>query len=607
MKLSTRSSILLIGICLLGFSTRILFLPAQAAGATLFISPATGTSAVGVNFSVSFRLNSGGVSINAAEGNLAYEPDELEVVSISKSGSIFNIWTQEPVFSNTAGSISFGGGVPSPGFNGSSGLIFTATLRLKKSVSTTLRYVSGSVLANDGQGTNVLAASQSATFSPGVPKPKPTPVPSQVPITLPSPPLISSPTHPVNLVEHPDATLWSNNNDPEFNWRSDPDANSFSYVFNRDPSTVPDTVSEGSLTAKVYSDVEDGIWFFHIRSQNAGGWGSMVHYEVHIDATLPESFDVNIVGGRDIFDPEPEIQFGTKDITSGIDHYIVRLGSAEPRIITPAEAGHPVGLGTLSGGIHAVRVRAYDRAENHREAFAEFTIGTLEPPVITAYAKTISSDEVIFLEGKAIPNITVIVAIERVDGTQRVTREVASDADGSWTFLGKQFRGAGQWRITAQSKNAQGAVSERKAEVAFEILSSVIHIGSYTLTYASAYGMGGSVLSLLSVIVLIAFLHYRKKIKKFHKRVLKEVTEAEYAVRAGFQTLRGDVIEELHTIDALQAMRTLMPEETARREKLLRDLAFIEFQVTKEVQDIEGVLKGYSLSKEDLPPPPPPQ
>ncbi|GAI35186.1 unnamed protein product, partial [marine sediment metagenome] len=43
--------------------------------------------------------------------------DKLEVLNISKENSIFTLWPEEPIFSNSAGEISFSGGTPHPGFN----------------------------------------------------------------------------------------------------------------------------------------------------------------------------------------------------------------------------------------------------------------------------------------------------------------------------------------------------------------------------------------------------------------------------------------------------------------------------------------------------------
>ena len=587
------------------FAGLVLVLPLTLRAAVLFVSPASGTYAAGAKFTASFRVDSEGVSLNAAEAALSFESEKLEVVSVSKSGSMFSLWTQEPTFSNSSGSISFGGGIPSPGYNGSSGLLFSATLRMKAQGNAVLQYVSGLVLANDGSGTNILRTSRSASYS--TPAPKPATLPTPTPIALPNPPsipTISSPTHPINFLEKPDASSWSNNNNPEFNWKSDLDATSFSYTFDQNPSTIPDTVSEGSMVVKTYTDVEGGLWFFHARAQNAGGWSQVSHYEIHVDATPPEPFTVEIVEGRDVTTPAPHARFVTKDLMSGIAQYEVQLGKDSGRRISPEETSPSVALGPFSPGTYAVRVTAYDRAGNHQEAFAEFTVRELESPVITAYTKTLGSDEVIFLEGKAPPGGFVLVAIERPDGRESVSREIA--VNGDWLFLGKQYRAPGKWRITVQSKSKDGALSDAKAEVAIEVIATAVRIGKYAITYVVAYSYGGIALAAIVAILLgVVFMH-RKKLRRMHTRLLKEITEAERAVRTGFRMLREDIIEELHTIDALQVLRPLTPVEEGRREKLLKDLAFIEFHINKEVQDIEQVLEGRGIAEEEVPAPPAP-
>ena len=87
----------------------------RAGNASFYLSPSTGTYAVGDTFSVTVRLNSGGESINAAEGELTFDPNAILVVGISKANSIFSLWTTDPTFSNSEGKIVFGG-APQPIF-----------------------------------------------------------------------------------------------------------------------------------------------------------------------------------------------------------------------------------------------------------------------------------------------------------------------------------------------------------------------------------------------------------------------------------------------------------------------------------------------------------
>ena len=127
----------------------------EAASASLYLSPPSGTYGVDSTFSIKVKVNSGGKFINAVEGTLIFNPAELDITKISKSNSIFSLWTAEPTFSNSTGDIIFGGGTPS-NFIGTSGAVITITFKAKASASANVSFSSGSVLAADGKGTNIL-------------------------------------------------------------------------------------------------------------------------------------------------------------------------------------------------------------------------------------------------------------------------------------------------------------------------------------------------------------------------------------------------------------------------------------------------------------------
>ena len=83
------------------------------------IAPTTGNLGLRQEFSVNIKINTGDDSINAAQAKIKFNPDILEVEGISKDGSTFNFWLQEPKFSNTDGTIEFIGGTTS-GVSGAS-------------------------------------------------------------------------------------------------------------------------------------------------------------------------------------------------------------------------------------------------------------------------------------------------------------------------------------------------------------------------------------------------------------------------------------------------------------------------------------------------------
>jgi len=66
---------------------------AQAAGASIFFSPTSGTFQVGSTFDVSVVINNGNNAINAVESKITFPKDKLHVVSPSIGKSFISVWT----------------------------------------------------------------------------------------------------------------------------------------------------------------------------------------------------------------------------------------------------------------------------------------------------------------------------------------------------------------------------------------------------------------------------------------------------------------------------------------------------------------------------------
>lgn len=136
----------------------LLFGPAirHSSAAVFQFTPTTGVLSSGGRLTVGVSIDSEGVAINSGEGILYFDTRFLAVDKISTDSSIFKFWVQGPTFSNSAGTISFGGGLPSPGYNGSKGEVMKITFRGVGAGTSGLNLDSGAILANDGVGTNVL-------------------------------------------------------------------------------------------------------------------------------------------------------------------------------------------------------------------------------------------------------------------------------------------------------------------------------------------------------------------------------------------------------------------------------------------------------------------
>jgi|GEM_PF-6315286 len=137
----------------------------NVSAATLNISPYSGTHAVGETFPVLVTVSSNGQSLNAVDATVSFPSDKLQVVSVSKDGSIINLWAEEPNFSNGAGKVSLSGVVLNPGFSGSAGRVLKINLKVIKTGNAAVVFSSGSILANDGMGTDILTGLNSGQFT----------------------------------------------------------------------------------------------------------------------------------------------------------------------------------------------------------------------------------------------------------------------------------------------------------------------------------------------------------------------------------------------------------------------------------------------------------
>ncbi len=138
--------------------------PFAVSAATLTFSPISGTYSAGSQITVNVYVSSADQSMNAVSGAISFSTKYLSVSSVSKAYSIISLWTVDPTFSASAGTVNFEGIVLNPGFIGSNGRIISITFTAKSVGNASVTFDSGSVLANDGIGTSLPTTFGSAQF-----------------------------------------------------------------------------------------------------------------------------------------------------------------------------------------------------------------------------------------------------------------------------------------------------------------------------------------------------------------------------------------------------------------------------------------------------------
>ncbi len=550
--------------------------PASAAGATLYLSPSSGAKTVGSTFSVGIKVNSGGNVINAAEGTLSYDGAILETVNTSKGGSIFPFWTSEP--SASGGTIRFGGGLPPPAYNGSSGHIISVTFRAKKAGEAKISFNSGAVLANDGKGTNIISGMGGASFTIAVAGKKPSTPNSDKPVK-PAKPAEKDYNKPIiKSITHPDQAMWYREKEVKFSWDMPNGINGVSIVFDQKEYTDPGPSSDGDFSEKTYTVKADGIWYLHLKLKDSSRWGTLAHFRVNIDSVPPEELSVEILEAEP--GEWPTLKFAASDALSGLSNYLIHIGSLENQSYDLPAEEEDLKLENFSVGEHVVMVRAIDKAGNEKVETVKFWIEAIPAPIIINYQTELKSNDNFYINGTAENATKAIIYIER-DGQVIVNNETTVDANENWFYIFEEKLDNGRYTVWAESENKNGIGSLPSEKKMFLVTPPVfMMIGDFVVNYFTVF------VSLLFLIILIILLIFwivgliRKKLKK-------ETTEVEEVLHRNSEEMKQAIEKEFTNIIGARLKADKLKAKDRLKEKVTKN----EQKTLKEIQDVEEILK----------------
>lgn len=344
--------------------------PSVVLGAQLVFTPSTGSFPADTPFSVKVTLDPQGEKVNASDGEIKFDEALLTVVSVSKDGSAFSLWTSDPSYSNGDGTIKFSGGTPNA-FS-SPGVVVTVTFKGKSPGSAKATFAKGSVLAADGKGTEVYKSGGEATWTITEATPPTSEGDGQAPeggslegsgVTLPAP-VISSPTN-------PKPENWYATTTAVFMWKLLPDVLNVRVSLTESDGMVPDKVLPGgAATSTKFTDIKDGVWFFNIQYRNDSGWGDVGRRTLNIDTVPPKEFDFALIDGD-----APKFTVNAEDELSGVERYEIILGSTSAAMILVKDmSDNSLPVPPQPGGQTHVTIKAYDKAGNSRASEKDLTL-----------------------------------------------------------------------------------------------------------------------------------------------------------------------------------------------------------------------------------------
>ncbi|MBC7074115.1 hypothetical protein H5T58_01880 [Candidatus Parcubacteria bacterium] len=537
----------------------------QAKAASFHFSPLSGEYFVGEQFSVEVQISTKDVPINSGEATISFEPEKLEVLAIKTENSIFNLWIKSPSFSNKEGKIEFIGGRPSPGFLGEKGKVLEIIFRGKSAGETYLNFLSASILANDEKGTNVISEVERAKFT-LLPQQK---LPALIFNQVPQAPKVF-------CKECENENEWCSKNLVTFFWELPKDVISVSFSLDKNPETNPKEIFEPKSSA-IFSDLEDGIWYFHINFKNNAGWGKLTHRKLMIDTSPPEISKFEIVK-KDSTDPRPILFLQAKDQLSGFDYFEVLVGKEKIK-----STENFIALPLLSPGKHLITIKACDKAGNCNQKEKLIEILPIASPKISECPSILYPGSKLVLKGESPEGSLVKVFLQKNDEKDIMTTKVKVNDKGEWMYESEPLK-EGKYKVWVQGEDERGALSLPSAPCEFSVaLPGFVQFGKMVIDYLTV--IVTLLLLLVGTIFIIAYVWYRISI--WRKRLKRETKELAQAIFGALRALREEVEEQIEYLDGKPG---LTESERRVREKLKEALAISEKFIGKELQDLEKEL-----------------
>ncbi len=559
----------------------ILVLPISIQAATLSISPSTGVHSAGATFSAKVIVNTSGKPINAAEGTIKFNPNELSVVSVDRSGSIFNLWVTEPTFSNSDGTVSFSGGLPS-GYTGSSGTVFSINFKTKGAGTSKVSLTAGSVLANDGMGTNVLTSMSGGNYT--VQAPSTTPEPEVIieyvaPANTPLAPKITSTTHTEN-------GEWSKIKTALLTWSLPNDIEAVRTLFDSKPTTIPTKVYESPISSIELTDLPEGVSYFHLQFKNADGWGKVSHFRLAVDTEKPSEFIIESANGIENANPIQTLTLKTVDKNSGVARFMVKVDNTEAYEYLDTEATGKITLPSLAPGYHSVTIEAFDKAGNSVVTSYSFTIESFSKPVFTEYPNEINEEVIPVLRGTTRAGAEVEATIKKI-GAEPAVYHLKADETGIFTVIPSGTFTSGVYEVFALATDIYGAKSEVSDTIRIAVQKSgYLQIGSYIVSVLSVIVPLVAMTLLLVGFGWFMIFYYRR----FKNQVSRESSEVVSVFSKEFDQLIITLEEQKSSLINSRKTGRLTKAEESTFAELATVITGARNRITKEVDDVEQVL-----------------
>ena len=560
------------------------FSAAYAAEALLYVSPPTALVTIGEEFTIRVMINTGDEEINAAEGSLAFDEKDLELVAIETEGSIFSSWVTPPTYNAEEGRIIFSGATaPGKSFSGEEGLLFSVRVRALRNSASQVWFAQGAaVLAADGKATNILSQLRSGTYTLTSREVLPA-------LSFAAQSVLSSAAQAgiIQSSTHPDPARWYATTTAFLRWELPEGAEALRVGVDQNPRGLPDRRPATLVRQMRFEDLPEGVSYFHLQIKERGVWGEVLHYPLRVDTAPPRLTRVEEKERSDDTDPRVRFFIEGEDALSGIAYYTVSVNGSAPREWRPdGEALYAVP--EVGPGEHTLEVVAYDRAGNSTTTAASFVVAPLDAPVLEEVPPVVLVGNPLIVRGTTYPHGLLVAQVLR-NGTVYATIETRADANGNFTLEALAAAKEGEYEISLKVRDEKGAESNAVATPLIRASQpKILLFGSVAVSDISmATSLIGAV-ALLGTLLWFVWWGGRRLLG----RVRTQTREAREAVEESFELLEDDVARYARYLESEKRKRPLTKKERAFLAQLSRDLSLSEEHISRELSDIEAAAGG---------------
>lgn len=525
------------------------------------------------NFSVTFYANTNSIYINNVEASIKFPNDLLSVESINTNGSIFTMWVEQPKFSNEAGTISFNGGIPNPGYLGSNGKIFSVIFRAKKVGDANISFSSANIYANDGLGTDVTTGKTGVSVKITPYEGAKTKEEIIVSDNLPTSPIIYSD-------DIKDEESWYSLKSARFYWDVPQNVKLMQILFDNKPTSTPTIVYNPPIKEKEIKDLKDGVFYLHLRFKNDAGYSKTSHKKIKIDTSAPTT---PLVSYKITEDDQVSLFVKSSDQTSGIGKYKISVdGSVVLETNTDKNESNFI-LPSLSQGDHEVSVIVYDKAGNLNEKVATVNFPEIKSPEIISYSKEITRGEKFTIEGKTYKDADVRIWTQ-FGSDDLESYVVRSDSLGNFSFASDYTSRSGMISFFAEVIRGELVKSSPSSKY-FVVINKTPFVKTSLLTMETLVLV--TPILLLIIILIYLSLHAYYRLRRLRRRLMVDIEETESEVHKIFRIMKEDAKNIMEIFERKVIKSKLTDEEKEAIELLSKDIKEGEEYFEKRLEKIE--------------------